>query len=197
MLPQPGAIAFTFFVLHFRDSATFPPPRIAAENFGAMPLAATMGREKERQRRATPLPAACEKAGRERLLRQEQLSGILMRNYDEFTVTSLPEGNRYHCRFHTLITGIAPRHSDTVDLKFLVNGRPVVVALPHAAFAEYRHRTGGALTDADAIHIAARFLESLLRKGERVEQRLLNPTVQETVELACQVHSEAGTAAGN
>ncbi len=82
------------------------------------------------------------------------------------------------------MTGISPRHSDTVDVKFLVNGEPVVLALPHAAFAEYRRKTGRPLTDQDAVRIAGLSLKQWLERGERVDVSLLRLTPQRTLELA-------------
>ena len=107
-----------------------------------------------------------------------------MNDWREFEVPS-PLGGKVHiCRFHTLVTGISPRHSDTVDVKFLVNGSPVVLALPHAAFAEHLRNTGLSLTDQDAIRIAGISLKKLLERGERVDTPLLTLSVQQTLELA-------------
>ena len=50
--------------------------------------------------------------------------------YEEFSASSPASGKTYRCRFHTLMTGISLRHSDTVDVKFLVDGKGVVIALP-------------------------------------------------------------------
>lgn len=105
-------------------------------------------------------------------------------DYQEFAVASPLDGKTYRCRFHHLMTGISLRHSDTVDVQFLVNGKGITMALPHAAFAEYRRQTGVGLTDRDAIEIAGLFLKELLEKGERVEESLLTPSPQETLGLA-------------
>jgi hypothetical protein len=110
-------------------------------------------------------------------------------DYTEFSVVSAADGKRYDCRFYTLMTGISPRHSDTVDVKFLVSGKPAVVALPHKAFAEYRRRTGGPLTDAAGIQIAGLFLKARLEQEGLDEDRLLLPTTEQTLELAGTIHS--------
>ena len=101
----------------------------------------------------------------------------------DFEVPS-PRGGKHRCRFHTFVTGISPRHSDTIDVKFLVNGSPVVMALPHAAFAAHLRKTGLALTDQDAVRIAGTSLKRLLERGERVDTPLLTLSVQQTLELA-------------
>ena len=108
----------------------------------------------------------------------------IMNDWRDFEVPSRLGGRVHHCRFHTLVTGISPRHSDTVDVKFLVNGSPVVLALPHAAFAEHLRKTGLPLTDQDAIRIAGISLKMLLERGERVDTPLLALSTQQTLELA-------------
>ena len=40
----------------------------------------------------------------------------------EFDVSSRLTDHTYHCRFSHLWNGVATRHSDTVDTKFLVDG---------------------------------------------------------------------------
>ena len=107
-----------------------------------------------------------------------------MNDWNDFEVPSPLDGKVYRCRFHTLVTGISPRHSDTVDVKFLVNGSPVVLALPHAAFAEHLRKTGLPLTDQDAVRIAGISLQGMLERGERVDTPLLTLSPQQTLELA-------------
>ena len=68
------------------------------------------------------------------------------------------------CNFHTLTTGIAPRHSDTVDVKFMIGGCAVVVALPHRAFAEFKKTSGRPLTDREAIDAAGYILKALIER---------------------------------
>ena len=111
--------------------------------------------------------------------------------YEAFSVSTATGGKAYDCRFHTLTTGISPRHSDTVDVKFLVNSKGIVIALAHPAFAVYQQKTGRALTDADAIQMAGLFLRKLLQRGERVEEPLVQLTTEQTLELASQLHSSA------
>ena len=113
---------------------------------------------------------------------------VLLMDSQEFEVASSLDGKNYRCRFYTLVTGIAPRHSDTVDVKFMVNGKGVVVALPHPAWAEQQRRTGHSLTDSDAIRIAGLFLKGLLERGEPVEEPFLTTTVQQTLDLAEKIH---------
>lgn len=70
----------------------------------------------------------------------------------------------YRCRFSHLWNGIATRHADTIDCKFFVNGRGVVLGLAHPAFVEFRKRANRNLSDREASFLAAEYLR------ERLEQ---------------------------
>jgi hypothetical protein len=83
-----------------------------------------------------------------------------------FEVASRLTDQRYQCRFSHLWNGIATRHSDTIDTKFFVDGRGVVVGLAHTAFVEFRARAGRDLSDREASHIAANALRERLEQEE-------------------------------
>ena len=81
-----------------------------------------------------------------------------------FEVRSPLTGDSFQCRFSHIHNGIAPRHSDTVDARFFVEGRRVIVGLAHTAFVAFRERARRDLTDREASYLAAAFL------AERLEQ---------------------------
>ena len=81
-----------------------------------------------------------------------------------FEVRSPLTGDTFHCRFSHIHNGIAPRHSDTIDANFRVEGRKILVGLAHTAFVAFRERAGRDLTDREASYVAAAFL------AERLEQ---------------------------
>jgi hypothetical protein len=81
-----------------------------------------------------------------------------------FEVRSPLTGDTFHCRFSHIHNGIAPRHSDTIDARYFVDGRKVIVGLAHTAFVAFRQRAGRDLTDREASYLAAAFL------AERLEQ---------------------------
>ncbi len=111
--------------------------------------------------------------------------------YKNFTATDRWTKQPVHCIYQALIVAIATRHADAVDVKFLVGGRPVWVALPHPAWIEYKNRTGRAITDALAIDIAGHFIKSALEAGEGVGREMYSLTVAETLKLLNKVVSEA------
>jgi hypothetical protein len=83
-----------------------------------------------------------------------------------FEVASRLTDQHYQCRFSHMWNGIATRHSDTIDTKFFVDGRGVVVGLAHTAFVEFRARSGRDLSDREASHIAANALRERLEQEE-------------------------------
>lgn len=87
-----------------------------------------------------------------------------------------------HCLYQALIVAIATRHADAVDIKFLVDGRPVWIALPHPAWVEYHNRTGKMITDPLAIEIAGHYLKTALESGEGVGREMYSLTVDQTLQ---------------
>jgi hypothetical protein len=86
-----------------------------------------------------------------------------------------------HCIYQALVVAIATRHADAMDIKFLVDGRPVWVALPLPAWVEYKNRTGKFITDGLAVEIAGRFLKTALASGEGVGREMYSLSVDETL----------------
>ena len=96
-----------------------------------------------------------------------------------------------HCLYQSLIVAIATRHADAVDVKFLVDGRLVSVALPHPAWVEYKKRSGKTITDAMAIAIAGHYLKTALESGEGVGREMYSLTVEESLKHLEAVVAEA------
>jgi hypothetical protein len=110
--------------------------------------------------------------------------------YSDFKAIDRWTKKEVHCIYQALIVAIATRHADAVDIKFLVGGRPVWVALPHPAWVEYKKRTGKLITDPLAIEIAGHYLKTMLESGEGVGREMYSLTVDETLR-----HLEAVVAA--
>jgi hypothetical protein len=113
--------------------------------------------------------------------------------YKNFTATDRWTKQPVHCIYQALIVAIATRHADAVDIKFLVGGRTVWVALPHPAWVEYKRRTGKAITDGLAIDIAGHFIKTALESGEGLGREMYSLTVAETLKHLQNVVSEAET----
>ncbi|MGA8858642.1 MAG: hypothetical protein WBP98_17855 [Candidatus Sulfotelmatobacter sp.] len=101
--------------------------------------------------------------------------------FEDFTATDRWTKKRVHCVYQALIVAIATRHADAVDVKFLVDGRTVWVALPHPAWVEYKKRTGRAITDSLAIEIAGHYLKAALQAGEGLGRDMYSLTIEETL----------------
>src|SRR5438876_7546151 len=101
--------------------------------------------------------------------------------YEDFHAVDRWTKKRVHGIYQALIVAIATRHADAVDIKFLVDGHPVWVALPHPAWVEYKKRTGKLITDSLAIEIAGHFLKTALESGEGLGREMYSLTIGETL----------------
>ena len=101
--------------------------------------------------------------------------------YQDFHAVDRWTKKNVHCIYQALIVAIATRHADAVDIKFLVDGRSVWVALPHPAWVEYKKRTGKVITDQLAVEIAGHYLKTALESGEGVGREMYSLTVDETL----------------
>jgi hypothetical protein len=102
--------------------------------------------------------------------------------FTDFIATDRWTKKPAHVIYQALIVAIATRHADAVDVKFLVDGRPVWVALPHPAWVEYKKRTGRLITDSLAKEIAGHFLKTALESGEGLGREMYSLTVDETLQ---------------
>jgi hypothetical protein len=91
-------------------------------------------------------------------------AGAMSEFIGAFDVPSKVTDYVYRCRFSHCYNGIATRHADTMDCKFLVDGKGVLLGLAHPGFVEFRGRSGRNPTDREASFIAAEYLR------ERLEQ---------------------------
>ena len=110
--------------------------------------------------------------------------------YKDFSAIDRWTKREAHCIYQCLIVAIATRHADAVDIKFLVDGRPVWIALPHPAWVEYHKRTGKMITDPLAIEIAGHYLKTALESGDGVGQEMYSLTVEQTLQHLEQVVAE-------
>ena len=102
--------------------------------------------------------------------------------YRDFQALDRWTKKQVHCFYQALIVAVATRHADAVDIKFLVDGRPVWVVLPLPAWNEYKNRTGKTITDPLAIEIAGRYLKRALESGEGLGKEMYSLTVEQTLQ---------------
>ena len=105
-------------------------------------------------------------------------NGAMNQFVSPFEVVSKLSGHVYSVGFSHVWNGIATRHSDTIDSKFVVDGEGHIVGLAHAAFVDFRQKAGRDLTDREASFVAAEYIRERL---EEEDQRPLYDVPREEV----------------
>lgn len=82
-----------------------------------------------------------------------------------FEVSAQAAPGTVQVRFMHLLSGIATRHSDTMDAVFRLNGQRACVSISCPALTELREREGQYLSDQQLAEIAALFLRRTLEQG--------------------------------
>ena len=101
--------------------------------------------------------------------------------YRDFHALDRWTKKQVHCIYQALIIAVATRHADAVDIKYLVDGRAVWVALPLVAWTEYKKRTGKTITDPLAIAMAGHYLKTALESGEGAGREMYSLTVDQAL----------------
>jgi hypothetical protein len=100
-----------------------------------------------------------------------------MENFREFHVGPDPFGRTWHVFFKYLQTGISIRHSDSVDVCFVLeNGEETirrVVVIPHGDLRAYAERTGRKISDTLCSRIAALKITDVIQNAEDLEKEFL------------------------
>ena len=98
-----------------------------------------------------------------------------------FEVPSKVTDYVYQVRFSHCYNGIATRHADTMDCKFLVDGKGVLVGLAHPGFVTFRSQAGRNPTDREASFIAAEYLRERLEQED--EHSLYDVSAEDVVRI--------------
>lgn len=108
-----------------------------------------------------------------------------MENFREFQVTD-PFGKTWTAQFKYLQTGISIRHSDSVDVCYLLqsDGETVrkTVVLQHPELRDFAARTGRKISDPWCSRLAVLKLQQVISNGEDPESQYVPVTVAEIAE---------------
>lgn len=101
-----------------------------------------------------------------------------MRNFRQFEAGPDPFGRKFQVLFKWLQTAISIRHSDTVDVRFILQDEAggesqKTIAIPHADLLRLSHETGRLLEDPWCARLAASHLVYLINTGEDMEKDLV------------------------
>ncbi|MGH9660994.1 MAG: hypothetical protein ACRD96_20775 [Bryobacteraceae bacterium] len=103
-----------------------------------------------------------------------------MVNFREFDAGPDPFGRNWRVQFKWLLSGIATRHSDSIDVKFVLETegerQEKMVALGHPDLLRLSAAAGRALTDPWCSRLAALHLKRMIETGEDMDKDLVTTT---------------------
>ncbi len=106
-----------------------------------------------------------------------------MENFRQFEAGPDPFGRTWRVEFKWLQTAISLRHSDTVDVKFVLHDGDTrlqkTIALPHLDLLQLSKKTGRTMTDAWCSRLAALHLKHIIETGEDMEKDLVTLSAAE------------------
>jgi hypothetical protein len=106
-----------------------------------------------------------------------------MENFRDFEIGPDPFGRTFHVLFKYLQTAISIRHSDSVDVCFILDSGDEqmirTVVIPHAEIRDYSKRKGRKISDAWCSRIAACKLRNAVETGEDLDKEYLIVPPQE------------------
>jgi hypothetical protein len=109
-----------------------------------------------------------------------------MENFRDFDAGADPFGRTWHAQFKYLQTGISIRHSDSVDVRFVLsNGEEQMqktIVIPNADIRAYGKRTGRVISDPWCSRIAMLKLKNAVETAEDLEKDYLMVTADEIAE---------------
>jgi hypothetical protein len=114
-----------------------------------------------------------------------------MENFRQFEAGPDPFGRTWKVEFKWLQTAISLRHSDTVDVKFVLRDGETriekTIALPHLDLLQLSKNTGRPMTDAWCSRLAALQLKRIIETGEDIEKDLVTMSAEELAEYDAQL----------
>ncbi len=117
-----------------------------------------------------------------------------MLNFREFEAGPDPFGRTWQVFFKWMQTAISIRHSDTVDVKFVLRSgdtrQEKTIALPHAELLQLSRAAGHEITDPWCSRLAALHLKHLVETGEDLEKDLVTLTAEQLAARAAELARE-------
>ena len=112
--------------------------------------------------------------------------------YEDFYAVDRWTGEQLHCVWKGTVVAIATRHADATDIRFAVNGKPLWIAMPNAAWVEQKRRNGKTITDYLAAQAAGRYLKDAIASGYDNGREMYTMSVAEVLEHVEAVVKEVG-----
>lgn len=114
-----------------------------------------------------------------------------MKNFRDFEAGRDPFGRIWHAQFKYLQTGISIRHSDSVDVRYILdNGEEQMqktVVIQNADIRAYSKRTGRPISDPWCARIAMCKLRHMIETAEDLEKDYLPVTPQELEQFDAEI----------
>jgi hypothetical protein len=121
-----------------------------------------------------------------------------MLNFREFQAGPDPFGRTYQVLLKWMQTAISIRHSDTVDVKFLLRTdgerSEKTIAMQHADLLKLSREISHELTDPWCSRLAAQHLINLITTGEDLEKDLVTVSLAQLRDYAAVLSQEEKTA---
>ena len=106
-----------------------------------------------------------------------------MENFRDFEAGPDPFGRSWHARFKYLQNGISIRHSDSIDVCFVLTcdaeTMVKVVVIQHLDIRNYSARTGRVVSDTWCSRIALLHIRHVIETAEDLEKEYLSVTPAE------------------
>jgi hypothetical protein len=106
-----------------------------------------------------------------------------VQNFRDFEAGPDPFGVKWRVYFKWLQTAISLRHSDSVDVKFVLtdglNESQKTIAMQHRDLLELSRNSGVAMTDPWCSRLAMLHLQYLIESGEDMEKALVTVSPKE------------------
>jgi hypothetical protein len=122
-----------------------------------------------------------------------------MQNFRQFEAGPDPFGRTWKVEFKWMQTAISLRHSDTVDVKFVLRDNATrvqkTIAMNHADLLRLSEKTARPMTDAWCSRLGALHLKHLIEAGEDMEKNLITVSPEELAAYDTQLQSVSKTAA--